>query len=123
MNRKEYYDQCAIHDPAYAVKRIAGANIERGAQRYLAGRMLEIGCGDKSKGALVGEYIDEHVGLDLPDEDSPHQSIEADVVGSALDIPLEDESFDSALSTAVLEHLEEPQQALHEAFRILKPGG
>ena len=93
------------------------------AQKYFTGRMLEIGCGDKSKGALVGRYIDEHVGLDLPDEDSPHQTITADVVGSALEIPLEDESFDSALSTAVLEHLEEPQRALHEAFRILKPGG
>jgi len=123
MTRQEYYDQCPIHDPAYAVKRIAGQNIERGAKRYLTGRMLEIGCGDKSKGALVGDYVDEHVGLDLPEEDTPHQDIEADVVGSALDIPLEEETFDSALSTAVLEHLEEPQRALHETSRILKPGG
>ncbi|WP_158666523.1 class I SAM-dependent methyltransferase [Salinibacter altiplanensis] len=121
--KKEYYARYPIYDPAHAVSRIAGEQIQESAREYSSGRMLEIGCSDKSKGALVGGYVDEHVGLDLPDEDTPHGKIEADVMGSALDMPIEDESFDCVLSTAVLEHLEEPQRALNESYRALKPGG
>ncbi|MCS4034706.1 ubiquinone/menaquinone biosynthesis C-methylase UbiE [Salinibacter ruber] len=123
ITKEEYYARYPIRDPAHAASRIAGEQIQENAQKYFSGRMLEIGCGDKSKGALVGEYVDEHVGLDLPDSETPHTEIAADVVGSALDMPLDDESFDCVLSTAVLEHLEEPQRALSESYRVLKPGG
>ena len=123
ISREEYYKRYPIHDPAYAVSRIAGEQIRENAREYFSGCMLEIGCGDKSKGALVGNYVGEHVGLDLPDSDSPHAELEADIVGSALNMPIDDESYDCVLSTAVLEHLEEPQRALNESYRVLKPGG
>lgn len=42
--------------------------------------------------------------------------------GSAYEIPAEDDAFDSALCTAVLEHLEEPESAIRECHRVLKPG-
>ncbi len=38
-------------------------------------------------------------------------------------IPLEDNSIDAIISIQVLEHLSNPQQALNEMFRVLKPGG
>jgi SAM-dependent methyltransferase len=43
--------------------------------------------------------------------------------GTAYEIPSEPDSFDGALCTAVLEHLEEPEKAIRECHRVLKPGG
>ena len=83
--------------------------------------MIEIGCGDKTKGHLVGEFIEKHIGLDH--QDCPHDISNIDLIGTAYAIPEKDESFDCILSTAVLEHLEEPQKALSEACRVLKHGG
>jgi SAM-dependent methyltransferase len=41
-----------------------------------------------------------------------------------LQLPFADESFDYVISDQVLEHIEgDPQQAIDETFRVLKPGG
>jgi len=43
--------------------------------------------------------------------------------GSLLEIPYEDESVDCAMTTQVLEHIEEHEKAAAELARIVKPGG
>ena len=45
------------------------------------------------------------------------------VLGNIEKVPLADRSVDLALLRQALHHAENPRQALHEAFRILKPGG
>lgn len=43
---------------------------------------------------------------------------------SIFDLPFGDETFDAVVTDQVLEHLEgEPQRAIDETFRVLKPGG
>jgi SAM-dependent methyltransferase len=42
---------------------------------------------------------------------------------NALDLPFQDESFDVVYCHALLCHLPAPQEALAEAWRVLKPGG
>lgn len=117
----KYFKLFPITTPAYNVNRIAGHQIRDRAARYFSGRMIEIGCGTKAKALLVGEFVNEHIGLDH--EDCPHDQSNIDLFGTAYNIPVDDESFDCVLSTAVMEHLEEPQLALNEAFRVLRPGG
>lgn len=46
-----------------------------------------------------------------------------DVVGDIHDLPFEDNSVDAIICMAVLEHVEEPQKAVKEMYRVLKPGG
>jgi ubiquinone/menaquinone biosynthesis C-methylase UbiE len=44
-------------------------------------------------------------------------------VADATDLPYEDESFDAVTCAFGLLHMENPQAAVNEAFRVLKPGG
>jgi len=52
-----------------------------------------------------------------------HERSNIDLWGTAYNIPAIDGYFNSALCTAVLEHLEEHLDALHECFRVLRSGG
>lgn len=91
------------------------------AEKYLKGRMIDIGCGQKPYKDLLAPYITEHIGVDH--EYTTHNKMNIDLFGSAYSIPADNNSFDSAICTAVLEHLEEPELALQECYRTLKPGG
>lgn len=46
-----------------------------------------------------------------------------DIVSDITNIPLADCSQDYILCTEVLEHLSEPEKALNEMAKLLKPGG
>jgi len=95
--------------------------IRAAAEQNFGGRLIDIGCGAKWKADLVGDLVDEYVGLDHAG--SMHDVSQVDLLGSADAIPAPDASFDCALCTSVLEHLEEPRAALAECWRVLKPGG
>jgi len=93
----------------------------RCARHYLRGRLIDIGCGTKPYKEMLRPYVTDHIGLDR--KQPFNQNADIDLVGTAYEIPVEDESFDSALSNAALEHLEEPEVAIRECHRVLKPGG
>jgi SAM-dependent methyltransferase len=103
------------------VNRIMDRAIERHAARHLRGDLIDIGCGTKPYAPLLAPYVRRHVGLDR--QQPFNEAARADLIGTAYDIPTADGSFDSALSTATLEHLAEPGRALRETNRVLKPGG
>lgn len=103
------------------IHRIMDREIHAHGSRHLRGRMIDIGCGTKPYEPMFRRYVDEHVGVDR--EDPFNAQARPDLVGTAYDIPAPDGSFDSALSTATLEHLAEPEAALRETNRVLKTGG
>ncbi len=45
------------------------------------------------------------------------------VVGSAEHLPFADETFDCVVASEVIEHLPEPERALEQMWRVVKPGG
>jgi len=103
------------------VNHIHDVALEQFAALYLRGKLIDIGCGPKPYEHLLARFVTEHVGVDH--RDSLHDLSRTELLGSAYSVPVPDESFDSALCTAVLEHLEEPTLALKECYRILKRGG
>lgn len=89
--------------------------------KYIQGRLIDIGCGDKPYEPYLKGHVDEHVGVDH--EQTFHKKDNIDIFATAYDIPVETASFDCALCTDVLEHLEEPGRAIAECARVLKPEG
>jgi SAM-dependent methyltransferase len=51
----------------------------------------------------------------------PHKNV--DIVGNAMDLPVRTESVDGVIMQGVLEHIRDPQTAIKEAYRVLKPTG
>jgi SAM-dependent methyltransferase len=77
------------------------------------GIVLEVGAG----AGFYGEMRPSVVSLDL------RPGANVDVVGSALELPLRDESTSAILLLNVLHHLPDPAAFFRECLRVLKPGG
>lgn len=91
------------------------------ALTYARGTLVDVGCGEKPWVEVFSSHVEEHIGVDH--EASPHGLNRVDVIAGAYEIPLADESADTVLLSAVLEHLERPADAIAEAHRLLRPGG
>jgi SAM-dependent methyltransferase len=106
-----------ISDPTYLNALMLEASLMR-CREYVRGKLLDVGCGRKPYKDTYFAGADSYIGVDFATPNS-----QPDVVGSALDIPLEDQSFDTVVSTELLEHVPDPLRALREMHRLLKPGG
>jgi len=105
----------------WLVHKIIWNNLSEVIPKYAKGRLLDIGCSDKPYEALTRSVVIEHVGIDHAN--SQHSLLKADIIADAYKTTLENLSFDTVLSTSVLEHLERPYDALNEIYRILNYGG
>jgi len=105
----------------WIINHIVSKEFKKVSAKYISGRLIDIGCGEKPYESFLSKYVSEYVGVDH--EETLHCRDTIDIFAPAYDIPVEDESFDCALCTAVLEHLEEPGKAISECARILKAGG
>ena len=96
--------------------------------------LLDVGCGPGSITVGLAEALapGEVVGIDIAAvqvETASELAAARGVsnvrfeVASAYELPLFDASFDAVFGSHVLHHLREPQRALSEVRRVLKPGG
>lgn len=103
--------------------KIIGYTYETIIKNYAKGRLADIGCGDVPFYHFYKDLIDENVCIDWE-----NSSLELSFLDYHADLNkpltfLEDDSFDTVLSTDVLEHIYEPAMLFSEMTRILKPGG
>jgi ubiquinone/menaquinone biosynthesis C-methylase UbiE len=122
----------AIYDPLLAVAERRGmAARRRELLAGLHGRVLEIGAGTGLNLAAYPAGLDRLV-LTEPDAGMRHflerrvrrSGRSAEVVDAPAEaLPFADGSFDAVVSTMVLCSVADPQQALHELRRVLRPGG
>lgn len=81
-------------------------------------RLLDLGCGDMAFRALLPQM--QYVGVDLDTAKAP-DAVKHDL--SVTPYPFKDAEFDAVICSEVLEHLWNPETALAELKRIMKPGG
>ena len=90
-------------------------------KKYLKGRLLDFGCGNKPYEDLFD--VQEYIGLDIEESGHSHKNEQVDIYYNGKTIPFDDNHFDSILSVEVFEHLFNLEQILNELHRVLKPGG
>ena len=119
-------------------KRAAEPAMQRIAARYLGalerrcGQLLEIGCGNGASTGLLLEHLEptRFVGIDpsagLIDRAKRSHGAGPCVtfeVADALATGQPDAAFDAVVAHTVFSHLADPEGALAEAYRVLRPGG
>jgi len=90
-----------------------------------AREFLELGCADGMTGAALSEQGRRVSGVDM-DDSLDQRAVRAGVdfvEADAARLPLQDESFDVVYSYNTFEHVAQPDAALSEATRVLRPGG
>lgn len=87
-------------------------------REYASGDLLEAGSGRSPYRETVMELTTSVTRLDIDQSRGP------DLVGDVQDMDrIEDESYDTVLSTQVLEHVSRPHDAMQEFRRVLREGG
>jgi SAM-dependent methyltransferase len=121
-----------VYDPSLALGELAG--LRRRRRRLLAsarGRVVEIGAGT---GLNLRHYPDDVEALILVEPDAAmrrrlarrvrRSGRAADIVAAPAErLPLADHSVDTVVATLVLCTVDDPQRALDEISRVLRPGG
>jgi SAM-dependent methyltransferase len=90
------------------------------ATRYVRGALLDVGCGNKPYASMFADHVEQYIGADV--QQNSQNSVDA-IIDTSGHLPFEDNSFDTLLSTQVLEHVTEPLVHLREFARVLRPGG
>ncbi len=95
------------------------ASLKNSLDKYAQGDLLDIGCGNKPYERLISSKVKKYVGCDIVQSSSN----KVDIIAPANNIPLPDNTFDTVLSTQTIEHVEDHQGLISEAYRVLKSGG
>ncbi len=114
------YNQISLFSPSWLVKWIGEREYKRRFAIYKSGNLLDIGCGSGEKKSVIPPGM-QYIGVDHLSTKHDHSNI--DIFCAAYNLPFLKSSYDYVYCTGVLEHLEEPEQALKEAYRVLKPYG
>lgn len=107
-----------MSSPTWALRTPLTEWLEEQAQATPQGsRVLDVGCGRKPYYPIFADRASAYVGVDVVENPV------AELLGPVEAIPAEDGSFDVVLCTQVLEHCDDPAQAVRELRRVTAPGG
>lgn len=84
---------------------------------------LDVGAGKRKWRDCLEGWGYTYKSCDIENQFSEEGKGQHDFIGSIEDLPIGDTSFDLVVCTQVLEHVANPQQAVDEIYRVLRPGG
>tara|TARA_Y100000034_G_scaffold133853_1_gene200659 strand:- start:514 stop:1185 length:672 start_codon:yes stop_codon:yes gene_type:complete len=113
----EFYRNPTITSNIYLHFSTLSEDIQKYA-KYAKGTLLDIGAGFAPYKPFF-KNVDKYIKMD----NFEYLGVKPDIIGDALNIPLEKESVDSVFSSQVLEHVPNPQKMVDEAHRVLKKDG
>lgn len=89
------------------------------------GKLVDIGCGTRPYEPLFAPHVESYFGVDWEGAAEQHYgaATRADLYADCTDTKLAAESFDTLLSTQVMEHIYDTDAFLRECNRLLKKGG
>jgi SAM-dependent methyltransferase len=119
LARLEDVEEINISNTNYLVYLSFHRDLYKAIETYATGKLLDIGCGNKPYEIWCKEFVSEYIGCDIVQSSSNR----VDVLSPANNIPIESESFNTVLSTQVIEHVEDHQGLANEAYRLLKQDG
>ena len=95
------------------------------AKKYAMGSLVDMGCGTKPYFSVFHPYIDTYLGIDFPPTAMLNygQQTRADIFADCSNTPLKSNSYDTVLSTQVMEHIYDTRKYITECHRLLKKGG
>ncbi|MGI6777012.1 MAG: methyltransferase domain-containing protein [Acetivibrionales bacterium] len=94
--------------------------------------VMDLGAGDGLLSRAVAEYVKKVISVDISSEMLKELKRKADISGiknietlesDGQDLPVKDSSIDAVLAGMYLHHIEDPELAVREMYRVLKPGG
>jgi SAM-dependent methyltransferase len=95
------------------------------ASNDMSGTLLDIGCGKMPyrEHIMAKSKLSSYVGLDIDAALQYDAKVKPDFFWDGSRMPFEENQFECAMATEVLEHCPDPRIVLSESFRVLKPGG
>jgi SAM-dependent methyltransferase len=103
-------------DPNWVVREPLARWLEAEGRSATGQRVLDVGCGVKPYLPFFATAR-EYVGVDVVETEA------VDLVAGVELLPIEDGAFDLVLCIQVLEHVDDPAQAVRELHRVTRPGG
>ena len=110
-----------LFNPYYIDRKTIYDFVKRVSKQYSGNMILDFGCGSKPYEKLFLHKT--YIGCDIYISGHENNDKRADVYYDSHILPFEAESFDTILSTQVLEHVEEFDKIFQELIRVLKAGG
>lgn len=119
LKRYENAVEVTVSNRDYLVYSSFHSELVAAIEKYAHGSLLDIGCGNKPYELWMKNKVTEYIGCDIVQSSAG----KVDVLCAANQIPIENERFHTIFSSQTIEHVEDTQGMVNEAFRLLKNDG